>query len=306
MHTPFFMKTYFLTVISAVLIFTSCGGEEPGTSIPDDNHFSKTALVTGELFEPIDMTILPNLDILIAQRRGGILKYDSERSELSLAGSLDVYHETGLENVNAEEGIVGIVKDPAFEENRFVYIYYSPADTSVNRLSRFRFGEDELDMESETIILELYSRRQICCHTGGGMDFDSNGLLYLATGDNSTPFNQPGEPYVLNGYAPLDGRPGFEQYDARRTAGNSNDLRGKILRIKVNEDGSYDIPEGNLYPEGMEKTRPEIYVQGTRNPYSVTLDSETGFLYWGDIGPDANEDSLGTRGPIGYDKYWSS
>ena len=162
--------------------------------------------------------------------------------------------------------------DPDFETNSHVYIYYAPADTSVNRLSRFTFENDELDMESETTILELYSQRDICCHTGGSIAFDSNGLLYLSTGDNSTPFNQPDQAHQLDGYAPLDDRPGFEQYDARRTSGNTNDLRGKILRIKVNDDGSYDSPEGNLYPEGTEKTRPEIYVQGTRNPYRISVD----------------------------------
>ncbi len=307
MFHQLFIKQNFLLPALSVLILVSCIGEEPEQSAPDERRFSKTALVTGELYEPIDMTILPNLDVLIVQRRGEILKYDHEDSELTQVGFLDAYFHTDVEGVNAEEGVVGIQKDPDFENNHFVYIYYSPTDTSVNRLSRFIYEDDHLDIESETVVLEFYSQRDICCHTGGRMAFDSNGLLYLTTGDNATPFNQRGQDYVLEGYAPLDGRPGFEQYDARRSAGNSNDLRGKVLRIKVNDDGSYDIPEGNLYPEGMEKTRPEIYVQGTRNPYSVSVDSETGYLYWGDVGPDARADStwegnMGPKGPIGYDE----
>ena len=36
-------------------------------------------------------------------------------------------------------------------------------------------------------------------------------------------------------------------YDAQRTAGNTNDLRGKVLRIKVNANGTYTIPAGNLF-----------------------------------------------------------
>lgn len=307
MHSQLFVIRNFLPAVLTALILGSCVGEEPELTAPDERRFSKTALVTGQLFEPIDMAILPNLDILIAQRRGEILKYDHEDSELTQAGFLDVYHYTDVEGVNAEEGVVGIQIDPDFEDNRFVYIFYSPADTSVNRLSRFKYEDDLLDMESETVILEFYSQRDICCHTGGSMAFDSNGLLYLSTGDNSTPFNQPDQPHILNGHAPLDARPGFEQYDARRTSGNANDLRGKVLRIRVNEDGSYHIPEGNLYPVGMEGTRPEIYVQGTRNPYSISVDPKTGYLYWGDIGPDARadttrEDHTGPQGPIGYDE----
>ena len=49
-------------------------------------------------------------------------------------------------------------------------------------------------------------------------------------------------------------------------------------------------------------TRPEIYVQGNRNPYRISVDQKNSFLYWGEVGPDANNDSLDTRGPRGYDE----
>ena len=87
----------------------------------------------------------------------------------------------------------------------------------------------------------------------------------------------------------------------QEAAGNTNDLRGKILRIKINEDGSYSIPDGNLFPKGQEKTKPEIYVMGNSNPYRISVDKETGFLYWGEVGPDAAKDTV-TRGPRGYDE----
>jgi glucose/arabinose dehydrogenase len=70
-------------------------------------------------------------------------------------------------NVNAEEGVMGLAKDPNFEKNNWVYIYYSPADSSVNRLSRFTFKNDTIDHSTEKIILDVWSQRQICCHTGG-------------------------------------------------------------------------------------------------------------------------------------------
>ncbi|MDA1269507.1 MAG: PQQ-dependent sugar dehydrogenase, partial [Bacteroidetes bacterium] len=145
-------------------------------------------------------------------------------------------------------------------------------------------------------------QRNICCHTGGSIAFDKDGNLFLSTGDNSTPFNQQGSKYTLNGYAPVDSREGNKQWDARRSSGNSNDLRGKILRIKVAEDGTYTVPEGNLYPKGTEGTRPEIYAQGLRNPYRISVDQKNGYLYWGEVGPDANNDSLATKGSRGYDE----
>ncbi len=268
--------------------------------VPEEDRFTKNMLAGG-FDEPTEMAVLPNLDILVVQRKGEIMYYDGKTQKLGQVGKLDVYHKASVPNVNAEEGLMGIAADPDFKTNNFVYLFYSPVDSSVNRLSRFTFKDGKFDPKSEKVVLELFSQRQICCHTGGSIAFGSDRLLYLSTGDNSTPFDQPGK-YANHGFAPLDQRPGYEQYDARRTSGNANDLRGKILRIRVNPDGSYAIPEGNLFKSGTAGTRPEIYVMGNRNPYRISVDPKTGFLYWGEVGPDAGNDSLNTRGPRGYDE----
>lgn len=269
--------------------------------VPEENRFTKTQLVTGEFFEPTEMAVLPDLSVLVAQRRGEIMYYNNASKKLSQAGFLRVYYKTDTPHVNAEEGVLGLTADPDFAENHYVYIYYSPADTSVNRLSRFKFVNNMIDTASERIILQLYSQRNICCHTGGSLAFGPDKNLYISTGDNSTPFDEPNQKYVSRGYSPQDDRPGHLQYDDRRTAANTNDLRGKILRIKVNEDGSYTIPEGNLFKPGTPKTRPEIYAMGTRNPYRMQVDRKNGYVYWGEVGPDANNDDS-TRGPRGYDE----
>lgn len=271
------------------------------TDTPDQDRFVKVTLAQGEFTEPTEMAVLPNLDILVTQRRGEILIYKNQTKKLKEAGKLDVYFKTNAPGVNAEEGLLGMAADPKFAINKYVYLFYSPFDKSVNRLSRFKLVNDQIVKESEKVVLEFYSQRDICCHTGGSIAFGSDGLLYVSTGDNSTPFDAPNQKYVNRGYAPLDNRKGFEQYDARRSSGNTNDLRGKILRIKVNEDGTYSIPDGNLFPKDDPKSRPEIYVMGNRNPYRISVDQKTNFLYWGEVGPDAsNDDAL--RGPRGYDE----
>jgi len=269
---------------------------------PEENRFTKTALVKGTFFEPTEMTILPNLDILVAQRRGEIMLYKHDSKTVVQAGFLNVYWHTHT-SANAEEGLLGIQADPDFKNNHYIYVYYSPIDTSVNRLSRFTVEGDSIDTKSEKMILQLYSQREICCHTGGSIAFGNDDLLFVSTGDNSTPFDEPHTQYPTNAYGPMDDRPGHLQYDARRSAGNSNDLRGKILRIKINPDGTYAIPDSNLFPKGEPKTRPEIYVMGDRNPYRISVDKTTGYLYWGEVGPDAQEDSFETRGPRGYDEF---
>jgi cytochrome c len=67
--------------------------------------------------------------------------------------------------------------------------------------------------------------------------------LFIAVGDNTNPHN-PGY------YNSIDERKGRENWDAQRTAANTNDFRGKILRIHPEPDGSYTIPAGNLFPKG--------------------------------------------------------
>jgi len=271
---------------------------------PDADRFAKVTLTEGQFFEPTEMTVLPNGDVLVAQRRGEVILYNDETKELSEVLKLDVYSKTlNTPGVNAEEGLMGLQKDPDYANNHWIYLYYSPTgDKWINRLSRFKFENGKFDEASEQVIMDVDSQREICCHTGGSIAFGPDGLLYLSTGDNSTPFNEKGVKYVNNGFAPLNDIPGHEQYDARRSSGNTNDLRGKILRIKVKEDGTYDIPEGNLFPVGTDKTRPEIYTMGHRNPYRISVDMKKGYLYWGDVGPDARADSLGVRGPRGYDE----
>ncbi len=270
---------------------------------PDEDRFTKTVLAQGVFFEPTEISVLPNLDVLISQRRGEILLYKNETKQVKQVGFLNVYWKTlNAKNVNAEEGLLGIKADPDFAKNHWVYIFYSPTDTSVNRLSRFEFINDTIDSKTEKIILQFYSQREICCHTGGSIAFGPDRTLFVSAGDNSTPFDEPNQAFTSRGYGPLDDRPGHTQYDARRSAGNTNDLRGKIMRIKIKDDGTYDIPDGNLFPKDSKNARPEIYVMGNRNPYRISVDQKNGYLYWGEVGPDSDKDSFNTRGSKGYDE----
>jgi cytochrome c len=269
---------------------------------PEDNRFTVERLVKGQLFQPTEMTILPNKDVLIAQRKGELMLYSESKKKLEEVSVLDVYHTTTKKDVNVEEGLMGLQKDPDYAKNNYIYLFYAATDTAVNRLSRFVFKGDSLHKKSEMVILEVASQRDICCHTGGSIAFSGDGqYLFVSTGDNTTPFDVPDEKFVNKGYAPQDERSGYEQYDAKRSSANTNDLRGKILRLKRNSDASFSVPDDNLFKPGTPQTRPEIYVMGNRNPYRISVDQKNSYLYWGEVGPDAGANSE-TRGPRGYDE----
>ncbi|WP_029386652.1 PQQ-dependent sugar dehydrogenase [Streptomyces leeuwenhoekii] len=279
---------------------------DEGPAAPAAAEFQQVTLAKGvaETGEPMTLAVLPDRSVLHTSR-DGTLRLTDAAGTTKVAGKLDVYS-------HDEEGLQGVAVDPGFASNRFVYLYYAPrlatpagdapadgtaADFApydgVNRLSRFVLRADgTLDTADEKKILDVPASRGICCHVGGDIDFDAQGNLYLSTGDDTNPF-------ASDGYTPIDERASRNPaYDAQRSSGNTNDLRGKVLRIKVQADGSYTIPSGNLFPPGTARTRPEIYAMGFRNPFRMSVDKATGIVHLGDYGPDAGTASP-TRGPAG-------
>ncbi len=256
---------------------------------------TRTAFAPG-LEDPMAIAIAPDGDIYFTQLRGKLQRLRPSTGGVFEVGQIPVEH-LKITDRNSpyarEDGLQGLALDPDFAKNGRIYLYYSAADKMLNRLSRFTIKDGKLDMASEKMLIEIPTQRENkVCHHGGGVEFGPDGLLYLSLGDNTNPFESEGS-------NPIDEREGHEYANSQRSAGNSNDLRGKILRIKPTEDG-YEIPAGNLFPPGTPKTRPEIYVMGCRNPFRFSIDSRKNVLYWGEVGPDAAKDTA--RGPMGYDE----
>ena len=252
----------------------------------------------------IDDTLNDVMEIAVAGdggvyfiERAGILKlWKPESRSTSVLGKIPVYNQM-------EDGLLGIALDPKFSANRWVYLFYSEPETGLssegkkvgtNRVSRFTLTAEALDLTSEKVLLRIPTQREQCCHSAGSLAFDAAGNLYASVGDNT----HPGE---SDGYSPLDERPDRGPWNSQKSASNANDLRGKILRIHPEPDGTATIPKGNLFPPGTPKTRPEIYVMGNRNPFRIAVDQRTGYLYWGEVGPDAGGGNP-ERGPAGFDE----
>jgi cytochrome c len=320
-------------LLSVCLGLLALPGAALAQDFPDQDQFQKVQL-NDRPGEPMSLAVLPDGRVLHTARTGEVRIHNPRNGLNTLVINMadTAQNPRGLYQ-HDEEGLQGIAVDPNFESNRWVYLYYSPrlntpvdvVGTGINEgdapldvttpeerarlalfsaspttsyalLSRFKFNNNRLDLSSEQEILRVPMDRGICCHVGGQIEFDYAGNLYLSTGDDTNPF-------FSSGYSPLDDRatrnPAF---DARRTAGNTNDLRGKILRIRVNANGGYSVPNGNLFGRNQARTRPEIYAMGLRNPFRFAVNKINGDLYVGDYSPDAqNADPL--RGPAGQGRW---
>jgi cytochrome c len=294
-----FSEPLFLNHLWAGIKYTA-GGDAPKPvdftkARPEENRFTKVVL-QDKLDEPMELSVLDKDRVLFIQRKGEVRLYSSKTKTLktiaNIPVSLKYVSKEGKESMG-EDGLLGLNKDPNFAQNQWIYLYYSSTKGSYNVLSRFTMKGDELLLNSEKPMLEIATQREECCHTGGSIAWDKVANLYLSTGDNSSPRS--------DGYSPIDEREGRAPWDAQKSSANTNDLRGKIIRIKPKADGTYTIPEGNLFPKGMTGTRPEIYTMGHRNPFRISVDQKTGFVYWGEVGPDASK-ADSTRGPAGHDE----
>jgi cytochrome c len=305
-------------VVAALCAMPAAAGAQSGGDPPLVSQFEQLTL-NDRPGEPMSLAVLPDRRVLYTTRTGDVLLFDPKTQLNTVAADVDVYE-------HDEEGLQGIALDPNFDDNHWVYLYYSPNDIdtpvddpttpAVNegdapttgtpaqfeqfegalRLSRFKFEKSKLKLDSEQKIIDVPVDRGICCHVGGQIAFDPQGNLYLSTGDDTNPFES-------DGYSPIDERPERNPaFDAQRSAANTNDLRGKILRIHPRANGGYDIPAGNLFQRGTAETKPEIYVMGLRNPFRFDINPVTGDLYVADYSPDSDTPNP-ARGPAGHGRW---
>ncbi|MCE9533170.1 MAG: PQQ-dependent sugar dehydrogenase [Planctomycetes bacterium] len=281
-----FRSCFALTLLICLSFISYAHSAEPDAPAFDPSRFEVTVLSTG-LKQPMELAVAPDGVVYFIELDGKVKAVNPQTNAVTLVGELTV-------TTAQENGLIGLALDPNFAENHWIYFQYSPPDFPGQHISRFTVKHGKLDLASEKVLLKYEEQRKECCHHAGSLQFGPRGELFIACGDNTHPHGDS------QGYAPLDERPDRAPYDAQKSSANTNSYNGKILRIKPMTDGTYEIPEGNLFPRDGSKGRPEIYVMGCRNPWRMSVDSATGYVYWGEVGPDAGGD--GPRGPRGYDE----
>ncbi|MEX2514317.1 MAG: PQQ-dependent sugar dehydrogenase [Cyclobacteriaceae bacterium] len=275
-----------------VFILPACTkqqSEEKGNNeLPDPTRFTYETIADG-MDEPMQLDFDSQGNVYFIERTGALKMVGEEGGNVKRLGNVPLA-------VEKAPGLIGILMNKEFINNRQLFLYYSAREDkgAFMRLSRFTLDEKGIMAPgSEVVLLKIPWEQPDGEHFGGGMCWDLDGNLLLSVGGDSAPTQ----------YAPLPfTNQGGRGQDSGRTAGNTNDLRGSIIRIKPQSEGTYTIPPGNLFPDNLPNTRPEIYVMGNRNPWRLSVDSKTGFLHWGEVGPDAGVDSE-ELGPMGYDEF---
>lgn len=268
--------------LAASLVLSAQAQTAPARSL-----FKATTILSG-LTDPTHIAFLPDGRLYQTNIKGTVQIIDPKTGQTTPAGSIPTT------NVH-EDGLHSLVLDPNWPANRFIYVLFGTQTPSaamvVARYTTSAAGVIEAGSRKDLLtVTETFGASEE--HTTGCLAFGPDGNLYISFADNTRNIFSG----TASGYAPRD--PNREVYDAQRSAANTNDLRGKILRIHPEADGSYTVPEGNLFPKNTEKTKPEIYAMGIRHPFRITVDQKTGWLFWAEPGPNATADNanLGVRG----------
>lgn len=237
-------------------------------------------LVTS-LVGPTALAFTPDGRLLIARQSGTVRVYKDgallPTPALTIPGSKICN--------NFENGLLGIEKDPDFEVNGRVYLYYTakrPDAVCVNRVSRFVMSGDTINLASEVALIDNIPAPN-GNHNGGDLKFGRDRYLYISVGDGGCDYTGTGGCQASN--------------DASR---DEHVLIGKILRIT--SDGG--IPDSNPFrgtgtarcnvtgQTDPSKRCQETFAWGFRNPFRIAHDPNiVGVrLFVNDVGQNLREE----------------
>lgn len=235
----------FLLPVLALL----AGPAAPASDLPAG--FVETVL-TDSLSSPTAMAIAPDGRIFVCEQGGDLRVVKNGALLAAPFVSIDVQD-------SGERGLLGVAFDPAFENNQFVYVYYTAQSPALhNRVSRFTAAGDRAAAGSEAVILDLDNLSGATNHNGGAIHFGPDGRLYVAVGENANASNSQ----------------------------SFNNLLGKILRI--GKDGS--IPGDNPFFGSAAGKNRAIWAVGLRNPFTFAFQNGTGRMFINDVGQGTFEE----------------
>jgi glucose/arabinose dehydrogenase len=230
-----------------------------GGSVALGAGFTRTTVATGLGATPTAIAVAPDGRLFVTEQTGAlrVIKDGALLAQPFVTLAVDAI---------GEHGLVGVVLDPDFATNGWVYVYYTTTENGAhNRVSRFTAAGDVALPGSETAILDLPPLGPAARHAGGAMRFGVDGFLYIAVGDDGVAMNAPALTTPF----------------------------GKVLRI--GKDGA--VPPSNPFYGVASGVNRAIWSKGLRNPFTFDIDAVTGRIHINDVGQSTWEEvNLGRAG----------
>jgi glucose/arabinose dehydrogenase len=229
--------------------------------------------VANALEHPWGLAFLPDGRLLVTERPGRLrlVGADGRLSE-ALAGVPEVF-------ARGQGGLLDVVLDPRFSENRLVYLSYAEPGPGGAGTAVARGRLDARGLEGLQVLFRQQPKVSGGNHFGSRLVFGRDGTLFIALGDRY-------------------------KFDP---AQDPNSHLGKIVR--VNPDGS--VPGDNPFT-ARAGVRPEIWSLGHRNIQAAALHPATGALWVVEHGPRGGDEvNIPEAGKnygwpvIGYGRHYS-
>ncbi len=226
------------------------------------------SVLASNLIQTSMAAVAPDGRIFLGQLNGTLLEMPNSQSAPINLGTFQ-------SSAKAGQALLGLVLDPNFQTNGWMYLYRAMDSGKglVNVLSRVTVSGNGFIPNSEVALFVTPQYQFVAGeppHNGGGMVIGADGKLYIPTGDQGNSKN----------------------------AQSLNSLAGKVLRLNL--DGS--IPSDNPAYTTAKGLNRAIYAVGLRNPYTVAVQPGTGVIYINDVGEMSFEeiDQLKPRANFGW------
>lgn len=266
------MRRLLVVLASALLMTVSAAAQETEPVInreaaPDSNAVTFTEVASG-LFNPLFVTHAGDgSNRLFVLEQAGMIYVIKDGQRLATP-FLDL---TGIVSQDirrgySERGLLGLAFHPEFADNGQFFVNYTGGQGGATFIARYTVSAENPDVADANSAEILFTIDQpFPNHNGGHMEFGPDGYLYVALGDGGA----AGDPL------------GAGQ--------NLATLLGKIIRIDVDGDAPYGIPEDNPFVDNP-NALPEIWAYGVRNPWRFSFDRATGDMFMGDVGQNVWEE----------------
>ena len=218
-------------------------------------------LVSNGLEQPTDVVGAPDDDRLFIVEKAGRIRI-VEAGAIGERPFLDIARWVG--STGNEQGLLSLRFHPRYAENGRVFIFFTDAGgTSQLAEAQVDATGDAVDLSTLRSVVTIPQFGQY--HQSGSMFFGPDGYLWVSLGDGGGIGDPLGKGQDIS------------------------NIDASIIRIDVDNGEPYAVPDDNPFI-GTVDARPEIWAYGVRNPWRISYDATTGYVYIPDVGQEGSEE----------------